>query len=135
MTAKKDRGRFSIKFNERDPSHEVIIRILEEQGPHSKAQFIANAILHYMHCTQTPDITLPQATDKTYIKKIVLEILKQESFLHTQASEDNSILQPPKVTKAEVLKQQDSKPMKQLVDDKTFALISDTLSAFRNNGI
>lgn len=56
MAEKKERGRFSIKFNENDSSHAAVIEILEKQGPHSKAQFIANAILHYVHCTETRDI-------------------------------------------------------------------------------
>lgn len=134
MNTKKDRGRFSIKFNEKDPSHEIVIRMLEEQGPHSKAQFIANAVLHYIHCTQTPDIALPQIEDKTYIKNIVLEILHQQGFSHKYAATDASQSQQLeiKINKAETL-QQGLKPMKQPVDAKTRALISDTLSAFRNN--
>ena len=49
---KKDRERFSIKFNENDPAHEAVIRLLEKQGSHRKAQFIVNAVLHYVNCTE-----------------------------------------------------------------------------------
>jgi len=132
MSVKKERGRFSIKFNEKDPLHEIVIRILEEQGPHSKAQFIANALLHYMHCTQTPDIALPNTADKTYIKNIVLEILNQQGFSHNHIATNTSQSQQTEINKTETL--QGQKPIKQPVDEKTRALISDTLSAFRNNG-
>ena len=55
MKEKKDRERFSIKFNENDPAHDAVIRMLEKQGPHSKAQFIVNAVLHYINCPESPD--------------------------------------------------------------------------------
>lgn len=77
MRAKKDRGRFSIKFNENDPAHSAVIDILEQQGPRQKAQFIANAVLHYIHCPETPDIRITQTVDAAFIEKIVLEILKE----------------------------------------------------------
>lgn len=55
MKEKKDRERFSIKFNENDPVHDAVIRLLEKQGSHSKAQFIVNAVLHYINCPESPD--------------------------------------------------------------------------------
>ena len=58
MKEKKDRERFSIKFNENDSTHDAVIRLLQKQGPHSKAQFIVNAVLHYVNCTETSDISL-----------------------------------------------------------------------------
>ena len=75
MKEKKDRERFSIKFNENDPAHDAVIRLLEKQGPHRKAQFIVNAVLHYIHCSETPDVSLPRAVDRADIEQIVAEIL------------------------------------------------------------
>ena len=60
MGGKKDRERFSIKFNENDPAHDAVIRLLEKQGAHSKAQFLVNAVLHYINCPETPDIAIPR---------------------------------------------------------------------------
>lgn len=77
MKEKKDRERFSIKFNENDPAHDTVIRLLEKQGPHSKAQFIVNAILHYVNCSEMPDISAAQTTDRASIEKIVMEILSR----------------------------------------------------------
>ncbi|MCM1344959.1 MAG: hypothetical protein NC246_14140, partial [Muribaculaceae bacterium] len=75
MEEKKNRERFSIKFNENDPAHAAVIRLLEKQGAHSKAQFIVNAVLHYVNCPKAPDISLPQAADRASIERIVMEIL------------------------------------------------------------
>ena len=79
MKEKKDRERFSIKFNENDPAHEAVIRLLEKQGPHSKAQFIVNAVLHYVNCKEAPDISPAQAADKAPIEKIVMEVLSRKN--------------------------------------------------------
>lgn len=75
MKEKKDRERFSIKFNENDPAYEAVIRLLEKQGLHSKAQFIVNAVLHYINCPETPDVAAPRAVDRAAIEEIVAEIL------------------------------------------------------------
>lgn len=78
MKEKKDRERFSIKFNANDPAHDAVIRLLEKQGPHSKAQFIVNAVLHYVNCPETPDASLPRAVDKAAVEQIVAEILGRQ---------------------------------------------------------
>lgn len=79
---KKDRERFSIKFNKNDPSHQAVIDILEHQGTRRKAQFIVNAVLHYINCTEIQDIPIrPQAVqpvDKVYIDSVIREIMKQQ---------------------------------------------------------
>lgn len=71
MQEKKDRERFSIKFNENDPAHDAVIRLLEKQGPHSKAQFIVNAVLHYINCFETPDAAVPRIANRAAIEEIV----------------------------------------------------------------
>ena len=73
MSQKKDVGKFTIQFNPVDPCHQRVIELLNSQG-RRKAQFIANAITHYIHCSQTPDI--PQ--DISYdIKDMVVEAVNQ----------------------------------------------------------
>ena len=47
MTAKKERGRFSLRFNIGDPVQRAAVELLELQPPHSKAQYIANALVYY----------------------------------------------------------------------------------------
>ena len=47
MAAKKERGRFSLRFNIGDPVQRAAVELLELQPPHSKSQYIANAITYY----------------------------------------------------------------------------------------
>ena len=39
MGEKKERGRFTLRFNEGDPIHETAIGLLELQSPRTKAQY------------------------------------------------------------------------------------------------
>lgn len=73
MSQKKDICRFTIQFNPADPCHQKVIELLNSQG-RSKAQFIANAITHYLYCSQTPDI--PQNMPYN-IKEMIVEAVNQ----------------------------------------------------------
>ena len=55
MAEKKSLYRFTIGFNPGDPSHRQVAELLNRQG-RRKAQFLVNAILHYIHCPETPEI-------------------------------------------------------------------------------
>ena len=134
MADKKDRGRFTIKFNENDPSHAAVIELLEKQGSHSKAQFIANAILHYVRDTKLPESTPVQALDRAVIEEIVLEILKkQDAGVHRVEKEKKTIIREKKRSRqvpeesADKVEQGNAES----VDASMFALIADTMSAFR----
>lgn len=131
MNGKKNRERFSIKFNENDPAHNAVIQMLEKQGPHSKAQFIVNAILHYINCQETPDIAFPQVIDRKAIEEIVIEILNRNGDRYLNRSGDidergNEVSVETKISKEESHKERE-------MDQVTLALIADTMSAFRNN--
>lgn len=135
MGEKKDRGRFTIKFNEHDPAHESVIHILERQGPRQKAQFIANAILHYIHCSETPDLsmTLGQPVEKEAIRSIVLEILKQQGM--EEAAKKELLTEKEQVRQDEKVWNHplESGSQKKAVDDEVMALIASTMSAFRSD--
>lgn len=144
MAGKKERSRFSIKFNENDPMHEMVINILEQQGPHQKAQFIANAVLHYMNCSETPDIHPAQTMSRTEIEKIVMEIMQQQgkgqpktdvardkpTVVKTERNLIVAYQEPvrPEPDHKEIIKEEAPKSM----DEMTKALIADTMLAFRN---
>ena len=87
MTQKKDRSRFSIKFRENDPAHERTICILESQGQRNIAPFLVNAVLHYVQCTETPDVShilkenIMSVQAKKEIEDIVLRILQQQGIV------------------------------------------------------
>ena len=58
MTDKKDPGKFTIRFNICDPQHKAVIDLLNRQG-RSKAQFLVSAVLHYINCKETPEVSVP----------------------------------------------------------------------------
>lgn len=136
MKEKKDRERFSIKFNENDPTHDTVIRLLEKQGPHSTAQFIVNAILHYVNCSETSDISAAQTADRASIEKIVMEILNNRD--NGQQDTVNGIGSSKAIREEPVpagLQEQrrDAEPKQEAMDEAAWAMIADTMSAFRNS--
>ncbi len=133
MGGKKNRERFSIKFNENDPAHDAVIRLLEKQGPHSKAQFLVNAVLHYINCPETPDIAVPQTVDRAGLEEIVTEILSRRE--KKQAGHRLNV-QEGYVTERVAVKSEkeiDGEETQKGMDQATLALIADTMSAFRSN--
>lgn len=92
MGIKKDRSRFTIKFNENDPTHETVIRLLEKQAPRNKANFIANAILHYIHCPEISDTPIDNVKyiDAKTVEEIVLRILEQKNRIQKINTETES---------------------------------------------
>lgn len=78
MADKKSEGRFTIGFNMADPTHRAVAELLNQQG-RRKAQFIVNAVRHYIHCPETPETPQPAALDSRLIEEIVLQILKRQS--------------------------------------------------------
>lgn len=138
MDGKKNRERFSIKFNENDPAHAAVIRLLEKQGAHSKAQFIVNAVLHYVNCPEAPDISLPLTADRAAIEKIVMEILhNRDNGLQNTVDKTGygkSIREEQVITELseqgyDVKQEAGQNEM----DEGTWAMIADTMSAFRNS--
>ena len=131
MGTKKNKGRFSIKFNEHDPAHQAVIDLLEQQGPRQKAQFIANAVLHYIHCSETPDIHLPQTVDRAAVEAIVLEILNQQRGRENEESQQSI----PLGAEEKYTKMPDTDRavvgMEESIDTETLKLISSTMAGFR----
>jgi hypothetical protein len=81
VDAKKDKCKFTIQFNSADAHHLQIVELLNAQG-RRKAQFIANAVLHYVNCSVIPSTTqLPAASlDYHTIEAIVNKILQEKSM-------------------------------------------------------
>ena len=78
MAAKKDPYKFTIQFNPADPTHLQTAALLNRQG-RRKAQFLVNAVMHYIHCSQTPDIPQEPPVDTALIETVVRKILKEQS--------------------------------------------------------
>lgn len=80
MVLKKERGRFSLRFNGNDPVQRTAIELLEQQPPHSKSQYIANALVYYnTHYANDPKPLKVPVIDRTAIEAIVLEIMQRRA--------------------------------------------------------
>ena len=141
MAQKKDRSRFSIKFRENAPAHERAICILESQGQRNIAPFLVNAVLHYVQCTETPDVShmLVENTQQTIsrdaIEDIVKEILRQQGIIKEELKirSKEEAFETGKVVrekKKEIFSQSVEPPI--MVNDDMRAMIAKTLSTFRN---
>lgn len=95
MTAKKERGRFSLRFNIGDPVQRAAVELLELQPPHSKAQYIANALVYYnTHFSDDPQPLKVPAIDRAAIEAIVRELCVRMSRLRIrQFRPGNPLLQ------------------------------------------
>lgn len=76
MGSKKDPGKFTVRFNIADPQQRAAAELLNQQG-RSKAQFIANAILHYAG-GQIPIPNGTLAINSDQIRHLVEDILTQQ---------------------------------------------------------
>lgn len=127
MAEKKEPGKFTIKFNVMDPAHRQVIDTLEPMG-RTKAQFIANAVLHYLHCSQTPDIPQPAPADYSAVETIVRRILAErlpEPPAQPPAKQQST---QKKLRKSEDIRLEDAEA---ILGEDGMAAIADTLSAFR----
>ena len=78
MAEKKEQNKFTIQFNAADPSHRQVADLLNQQG-RRKAQLLVNAVMHYIHCSQTPDIPQTPPVDTALIETIVRKVLKEQN--------------------------------------------------------
>ena len=138
MAAKKERGRFSLRFNISDPIHLATVELLEKQPDHGKAQYIANAVVFYdTHFADDPQPlrAAAPAIDRAAIEAIVREILLQE----TRHSEKPAAACPDaETTTAPAPQERTPEPeyapeLGEAVeaDDAILGLISSTMEAFR----
>lgn len=86
MADKKSPGRFTLNFNVEDPKQLAVVNILNRQG-RTKAQFITEAILHYMNCPESPAVDIPPPQmDEERIKQIVRSLLQEQASPRPQVS-------------------------------------------------
>lgn len=90
MTDKKDPGKFTIRFNICDPQHKAVIDLLNRQG-RSKAQFLVSAVLHYINCKETPEVSVP-VPNQAALEELILAILAKNQS-HLKSSPNRSL--PP----------------------------------------
>lgn len=143
MAVKKERGRFSLRFNISDPIHLATVELLEKQPDHGKAQYIANAVVFYdTHFADDPQplraAAAAPAIDRAAIEAIVREILRQEARDSEKPAGAPAVCPDAETTTAPVPQERTPEPeyVSELgdepeADDAILGLISSTMEAFR----
>lgn len=136
--AKRERGRFSLRFNIGDPVQRTAVELLELQPPHSKSQYIANALAYYnanFADDPQPVKVAPPVIDRTTIEAIVKEIMRNETQ-HADISSDKRVgaktepvLPSSQQMPAPDYELQQGEKLK--IDDATRDMIFSTMAAFR----
>lgn len=128
MPNKKEQYKFTIMFNAGDPLAQQTADILNQQG-RRKAQFITNAVQHYLHCKETPDIpqSLSSASvDYSVIEKLVRRILAENSSLPTAVPASQKTV--PAIKQDEELQMDEAA---ELLGEEGLAAIANTMALFR----
>ena len=127
MTEKKEVCKFTIQFNPADSQHAQTIDILNQQG-RRKAQFITNAVMHYLHCSNAPEIPQPALIDTVTVETIVRRIMEEQSKSLPAAKED--VKEKPKrsVPKTESIRYDEAA---ELLGEDGVAAIANTMAMFR----
>ena len=88
MKLKKDRGRFTVRFDMENPDHVRAVEYLERQRDRGKAQYLADAIL----CYEKAATKSFQQTDRALIEQIVQEYLeKQKLWAYPRFAEKGAV--------------------------------------------
>ena len=88
MKLKKDRGRFTVRFDMENPDHVRAVECLERQRDRGKAQYLAD---------EKAATKSFQQTDRALIEQIVQEYLEKQNCGHTPdlQKKEPSISSPP----------------------------------------
>ena len=97
MDGKKDPGKFTVRFNIADPRQREVVNLLNQQG-RFKAQFLANAVQHYVHCNGASSPHEASPVDAGQIERIVRNVLAAQqtpqglgSEKQADSNKDNSL--------------------------------------------
>ena len=123
--AKKDIYKFTIQFSSGDPQHQQVAEILNRQG-RRKAQFLVNTVLHYIHCSETPDIPQQPPVNTDAIETIVRRIIEEYSEKPTR--QDVRKTPEKKTVKSEEIAFDDAA---ELLGEDGIAAVRGTIASFR----
>lgn len=128
MAEKKDRAKFTLRFNMADPQQMKTVDILEQQGRRT-AQFLTNAVMHYIHCPETPEVPQQSSIGQDELEKRVLEIL-QRYTASQQVQKPETVVEAPQEVEqpAQILDPIDD--LQGLLSPEVSAAISNTIAAF-----
>lgn len=123
--AKKDIYKFTIQFSSGDPQHQQVAEILNRQG-RRKAQFLVNTVLHYIHCSETPDIPQQPPINTDAIETIVRRIM--EEYAPKPTRQDARQTPEKKTVKSEEIAFADAA---ELLGEDGMAAVRNTIASFR----
>jgi len=75
MYGKKKEAKFTIQFSRDDPAHLQVADILNRQKRYGKAQYIVDAVIHYINFGLTEVAMRPVRLDEKHIEAVVGRIL------------------------------------------------------------
>lgn len=126
--AKKEDNKFTIQFNPADPQHAQTIAILNQQG-RRKAQFITNAVMHYLHCSNTPEIPQAVPIDTAAIETVVRRIMEEQGKSLSVSKKETAKDEPQRSKpKAESIRYDEAA---ELLGEDGVAAIANTMAMFR----
>ena len=123
--AKKDIYKFTIQLSSGDPQHQQVAEILNRQG-RRKAQFLVNTVLHYIHCSETPDIPQQPPVNTDAIEAIVRRIM--EEYSENPTRQDVKQMPGKKTVKSEEIAFDDAA---ELLSEDGIAAVRNTIASFR----
>jgi hypothetical protein len=119
---KKHTGRFCIQFNSMDSQHTQVIELLELQG-RRKANYIADAILHYINCTVTSQTTGQNdiAAIRPMVVSVIRELVGKGEIVINNGDKNEFLKEIPNVAEAV-----------EAIDEDLIASIRDSVSSIRS---
>ena len=130
MTGKKDPGRFTISLNLEDPIQREVADAINRQGQRRKAQFIVNAISHYIHCTESPVIpcdNAAKAADAIGIEAVIRKILSEQGLI----GEENYLTPAIQVEIPTEQETEIRRRTEEVIGEKGLTAMKNSLAAFR----
>lgn len=134
MSGKGNPYRFTLQFNEKDHRQRFVANLLNDGMGRQKAQYITDAILHYINCVQNPDIE--QDKDERLRQKIELMVQQAWDKINAPHTSASSAPAPPPEKpkllkrKAEVINDTGSGPD---IDEKELGAILEALDQFTHS--
>ena len=130
MAGKKDPGRFTISLNLEDPIQREVADAINRQGQRRKAQFIVNAISHYIHCTESPPIpcdNAAMAADAIGIEAVIRKILSEQGLI----GEENHLTPAIQVEIPTEQETEIRRRTEEVIGEKGLTAMKNSLAAFR----
>lgn len=130
MAEKKDLYKFTIQFNPADHTHRQTADLLNQQG-RRKAQFLVNAVMHYIHCPETPDTAPPPVFDTALIENVVRRILNEQKADAAPINKNRESSPNVPIKPSEAIQFEEASDM---LGEEGLAAIANTMAMFRKDG-